>query len=236
VTAKESAKARQERKIFERQRRALQSALPKATKAAASNSGWRTAQGTLFREMEGWFVEVRAIPWVAEAKTAAELRCKPMGLDPLFWQLVGMEENIETPLSFRAFGAFACRTPALRQTEIPEENSSPERIATRMVNWATEQFQFLKGTQTIDGFVEFIRTHPVQMERNSYFATLVTGFLLQGKDEEALAICNEAKVRSGGIFLSDNGGFIFNRSGEMITFTDLAIKWIAEKQQSRAIN
>lgn len=236
MLTKKSAEIRRQQKQFEKERRTLQRALPKAIKMAAGKSGWRTAQGTLFREMDGWFFDAKAIPWITEAKTSAALRCKPMSLDPLFWQLVGMEENINTPLSFRSFGAFTCRTPALREIDIPEGDGSPEFIAKELVDWANEQLQLLRGTQTIDGFVDFIRTHPNYVERRAHLAVLVTGMLLQGRDEEALAICKDAKARAGGSFLNENGGFMFRRGDEMITFIDLAIEWITAKRDSRVIN
>jgi len=236
MSIKQDAKLRLQQKLFEKERRNLQRALPKAVKAAAKGSSWRVARGTLFQERDGWFIQVHAFPWILEAKTPAELRFKPMGLDPLFWKILGMEANLDMPLSFRAFGAYTCRPPALRETDISEANGSPERVAANLLKWADEQFQSLNGSQTVSSFVEFIQTYPDHLNDGRYLTPLIVGMLLQGRDEEALSICREARVRAGDSFLNDASGFIFSRAGEMITFTQLAMEWITDKQRSRTIN
>jgi hypothetical protein len=149
--------------------------------------------------------------------------------------LVRREENARLPLSFRALGAYTCRTPAVRETEIPEGGAA-QHIAERLVDWADEQLRTLNNARTVDAFIESIRTHPDQIERQEYLTPLVTGLLLQGRDEDALAICKSAKIRARDSFLNDPSGFIFNRNGEMITFTDLAIEWIVEKRLPEVIN
>jgi hypothetical protein len=227
MSNKEGVAARRQRKQFETTRRNLQRALPNAVKAVAKKSGWRTAQGVLFREVEGWFIEVHAVPWIAEAKTPAELHCKPMGLDPLFWSIVGLDENINQPLSFRAFGAFTCRTPAIRQIDIPEGGESAEHVAEELLRWADEQLQSLQNALSISAFVEFIRTHPHQIERQSHLAALVTGLLLQGKVEEALSICNETRSET-----PLAGGFLFAASDGTKTFLDLAVEWITNARRT----
>jgi hypothetical protein len=229
---KESAEARRERRLFETARRNLQRALPKAVKEVAKKSGWRTSQGVLFREAEGWFFEIHAVPWIVETKTPASLNSKPMSLDPLFWKIVGLDENINQPLSFRAFGAFACRTPPLREADMPESDGEPEQIARALLEWANDQLNELRGGQSVDGFVDFIRFHPNQIERRSHLPALVTALLLQGRDEEALAICYEARNMS-----PFGGGFLFmQQAGETKSFLDLAIEWITNAHQSRSVN
>ena len=215
MVSKAATEANRVRRHFELERRKFQRALPKAIKNAAKSSGWRTSQGVLFRECEGWFVEVHAIPWVAEPKTPAHLHCKPMALDPLFWKIVHLDENVQQPLSFRVFGAFTCRTPPLLEMDIPEEGGSPERTAHNLVVWATEQLPALGSTQTINAFVEFLQTYPSLAD--SHLPALVTGLLLQGMDQEALARCK----KTTGI-----GGFVFAGGDKTKTFIDLAIEWI----------
>lgn len=227
---KSSTAARRQKKLFETARRNLQRALPKAVREVAKKTDWRTAQGVLFRDAGGWFVEVAAIPWVIEARTPARLYSKPMSLDPLFWKIVGLDENINQPLSFRAFGAFTCRTPTLREADIPEEGGQAE-AARRLLHWADEQLDALRDTQSVDGFIEFIRTHPDQVERQSHLPALVTGLLLLGRDKEALDICTGARTRGG-----FGGGFLFMGSSGTKSFLDLAVEWITNTGRSRAIN
>ena len=59
----------------------------------------------------------------------------------------------------------------------------------------------------------------------------VTGMLLQGRDEEALAICN--KARTGAPF---DGGFGSIGNDGAKSFLDLAIEWITNSRRSRSVN
>lgn len=215
MVSKAAAEANRLKKLFALERRKFQRALPKAIKTAAKGSGWRTSQGVLFRESDGWFVEVHAIPWVVEPKTPAHLHCKPMALDPLFWKIVHLDENVEQPLSFRVFGAFTCRTPPLLETDIPEEGGSLQRTAQNLADWANSQLPALRKTQTINAFVEFLQTYPSIAD--SHLPALVTGLLLQGMDQEALALCKKT---------TGMGGFLFSGGEKTKSFVDLAIEWI----------
>ena len=223
MTGKHAAEARRQKRLFEVERQKLQRNLPKAVRAAAKGSGWRSSQGTLFQDMEGWFIEVRAIPYVIEVRTPAHLHVKPMGLDALFWKICGMEENANLPLSFRAFGAFTCRTPAFREVDISEEGSV-DQMAGRLLGWASDQASALGGKLSLDDFVQFVRRHPAQVERQSYLPALVVGLLLQEKSEEALAILKNTKR---------DGGFWFHTADGMKTFADFATEWIEGARCSR---
>src|SRR3954452_11359725 len=72
-----------------------------ALKAAARRRGWRYAGGEIFRQDGEWFASVMPFP-PAWQVVVAQFILKPMALDPLFWDIVGLSENSRLPLSFRA--------------------------------------------------------------------------------------------------------------------------------------
>jgi hypothetical protein len=228
MVSKQVAEARRQKRLFESGRHKLQRALPKAVRQVAKGSGWRVSQGMLFREHEGWFISVFAAPYITESRTPADLHCKPMALDPLFWKIVGLDENVDRPLSFRALGT-ACGTPALREADIPEHGGSPERMAEALLRWANAQLQALNGTLSLDAFIQFIREYPNERVRASHSATLITALLLQGDYEGALAVCSADNVPFG-------GGFIFMRPSGSKSFIDLAIDWITNARHAHTVN
>src|SRR6185437_12455637 len=101
MVASEAEIGREEAK----QRRALDKALGLALRKQAKGTGWRVSQGVLFRALDGWFLSAPTAVWIGRRKTQAEVFCKPMALDPIFWEIVETESNANMPLSFRHQGA-----------------------------------------------------------------------------------------------------------------------------------
>lgn len=104
------------------------------TKARFRAARWRFASGSAFQQIGDWFVSVDAhLTW----KTGCVVRAvvKPMSLDPLFWDIVGLPENRKLPLSFRTNGAWVLR-PTFAEAHLGPAESSPEVLAGPAVEWA----------------------------------------------------------------------------------------------------
>ncbi len=99
----------------EKQRRVLGKAVGAEIKRLAKGTGWRFSQGVLFREFNGWFISASVSVWVSKRRSTVTLNCKPMTLDPVFWEIVEAESNAAMPLSFRHFGAWTFTTPDIAQ-------------------------------------------------------------------------------------------------------------------------
>jgi hypothetical protein len=82
----------------------------------------------------------------------AVIRVKPMAIDPIFWDLVGLPENREQPLSFRANGAWTCRPPYFAELDI-EEHTDSAVVADRMIAAATDQLENVLRSYTLDAFL-----------------------------------------------------------------------------------
>jgi hypothetical protein len=123
-----------------------------------------------------------------------------MELDPLFWQLVELPDNNRLPLSFRAIGAWACRTHPVAEAHLPVVALGPEHVAKQIVEWADEQLERNRGSWSLEEFIdrEGRRSHP-------YFAALATALLIAGRFDEAasLALQEQALGRGGGFALGE---------------------------------
>jgi len=207
------------RREHEKSRKALRAAVAAALKKNARAKGWRFAQGSLFREHDGWFVEVRSGPWVGEDRTVAEFLAKPMALDPLFWDIVRTPENSSQPLSFRAFGAWTCQGPALTEAQIPEDGGA-EHIADRILDWANERLASPPLPFEVGALATFIETQPGPSGLTGRsFAALVALLALAGRLDEARALCVAAINRG------ERGGYILGAQ----SFPELALDWIAKQ-------
>ena len=202
-----------------KERREKATLLQKTLRRLAVGSSWRFSGGTLFREYAGWFVEVESSVWASARRTTAHLRIKPMAMDPLFWDIVGLPENRKLPLSFRALGAWTCRAPVLKESDFDEVTLGPELLAQKILAWADEQLLDIAKLGSQD-FLNFLRGAP-RGYVGAYLAVEVTALMLSGKDQEAYALCEEARKRG------DSGGF--SVAAKSVTFVSLATNWLERR-------
>jgi hypothetical protein len=207
-----------ERKIFAK-------ACSLALKDAIRGSGWRSAQGMMFREMNGWFCRVDAAVWIGRRRTTIEFRVKPMALDPLFWDICGISQNSSLPLSFRAIGSWSCRTPALSIKDIEESGLTTEIFAKRSLEWTNATSEKFNSRSTGD-FLSVLRA-----VENVPISTHITSLCLEEKFAEARELCLAGK-REGG---PSSGFGRFTSTGE-IDFYDMALSWLSTQSSRRVLH
>ncbi len=204
---------------FRAGRRAFARSVSTSLKALIRGTPWRMAKGVLFRDFQGWFVSAGSSIWPLEAKTSVNFRFKPMGLDPLFWQIVGLPENEQLPLSFRYWGAWTCSTPVWAEMEFADSEKGPAQIAARIVDSADAQLQRATPHLSHDAFLGFVENYPSQRSGRHFVATLTVTLLLMSRDEDALEVLREARTaKHDGEFLMPAGSFV-----------DVAIDWIKNR-------
>ena len=195
-------------------RHAYRRALEKAVRTASKGSGWRSIEGCLFREQDGWFVSVCPSVYIFEKSTKAAVEAKPMSIDPIFWDIVGLPENNDAPLSFRLNGAWTCRPPRFDEVSI-EEHEDVGVMAARLLDAANERLEHVFGQLSVEDFLQFCRTSGAT--EDSYLPCVVSTLIALGREHEALDAAKSAKVRG------DSGGFLAPEG----SFTDLAADWIS---------
>lgn len=202
-----------------KERYALKRQLEKCVKQAAQGTGWKFARSTLFREYQGWFVETVPIVAMNKFETHLQFHTKPMAIDPVFWQVVELPENIQLPLSFRATGAWTCHTYPIAKAIQPDAAHDAETLAGLVLDWADEQLGRFGQQWTLDDFIS-----DLQQANNGWnFASLVSALIVAGRNDEAMTTCLKAKPPTGDGFSA--GG----RS-----FTDLAVTYLRNSSISDA--
>ena len=187
-------------------RHAYRRSLEKALRPQARSAGWKSAGGLIFREQAGWFIWASPSVYVYEHVTKAVISVKPMAIDPIFWDIVGLPDNREQPLSFRANGAWTCRPPCFAEPEI-EEHDDHTVIAERLITAATNQLQTVLRSYTIDAFLLTCRNR--SEVNGSYLSCFVTTLIALGRVDDALAACEEASTHGlDGGFLAPEGSFV----------------------------
>jgi hypothetical protein len=193
-------------------RHAYRRTLEKAVRAVSKASGWRAIEGCLFREQAGWFVSVCPSVFIYEESTKATDSAKPMAIDPIFWDIVGLPENADAPLSFRLNGAWTCQPPPFDEVAI-EENADANVVAARLLDTANERLAAVERW-SVEEFVQRCRTSGAT--EDSYLPCVVTALLAHSRDNEALEASKSAKAKG------DSGGFLSPEG----SFSGMATRWI----------
>jgi hypothetical protein len=194
-------------------RHAYRRALEKAVREQAMGTTWRSIRGEIFREQAGWFVSASPSDYINEETTKVNIVVKPMAIDPIFWDLVGLPENRDLPLSFRLTGAWTCRPP--RFAELPlAEDPDPSIVAGRLIAAADEQLKLVSQSHSLDAFLATCRAAAEKSE--GYLPSLVATLVAMNREDEALAICEEARETG------QNGGFAVPQG----SFVEMAAHWL----------
>ena len=205
------------------QRRELRKAFRAAVKRQAKGTSWSVVQDALLRNFDGWFLSAPANVWLMKRRTRVELSCKPMALDPLFWEVVQAEANAELPLSFRYTGAWICRTPLVAEYDIDERSWDPDVFAADARDWLDGQVGQFKSWN-LERFLQQLQQHP---KASSYRATIITTLFLLQDYAAGEALCNEA------IAQGDPCGFSVSHESEPSqSFPELALAWLARTRSA----
>ena len=193
-------------------RYAYRHALEKAVRSASKGSGWRSTQGCLFREQSGWFLSICPAVYIDHRRTDVSVTAKPMSIDPIFWEIVGLPENRDLPLSFRMNGAWVCGPTAFAEIEVVECEEVDE-VARRILKLADQQIDAVLSWG-IKGFLQSCEENGA--DAYSYLAPRVCTLIAIGRQPEALRICLSAQIAdSTGGFTAPQGSFV-----------EMAISWL----------
>jgi len=188
-----------------------------ALKSQAKGTGWRHADGSIFKQEDEWFLSV--LPSMSyRSGVTISWQCKPMAIDPLFWEIFHLEENKKMPLSFRDRGAWTVR-PSWPSRYIACEETSPDRLAKAVLGWANE-----RRNDVSEFSVEKMlnRLGPID-KLTAWKAEAICLLILLDRLDEAERLCLESDSK-------DSGGFSARRNNGGDRFYDYALEWIGRKQ------
>jgi len=199
-----------------------------ALKSEARLSKWGYAGGSVFCQREDWFINATAgLSW--EHGVGLDIGIKPMELDPLFWDIVGLGENRALPLSFRANGAWVLR-PATSRARFGADVSDVGALAALAMaeidRWAGELVASTSITTMLNALPkgEDLRGPPR--------ALAVCLNLLNNDPDRAQQLCRTDDSDAHPLVREGGGFSTHNPDGSVSTFLDQAREWIAHKRRS----
>lgn len=204
------------REIAKRQR-AFEKELLKALGPVIKGSPWKKSSTALYMQSENFFQDFMISVQFNEQKVGVVQRFKPMALDFLLWDIMGMTENVSEPLSFRTWGAFTCDGLPIYE-KLLEQADDARDMATKLVTIAENNSFLFQEFLRAENYSSLLAKHPNQVERGAYAVTLVTSLINDGDYEAAACLASEyeAGKRHSAHQLSSFG----------VSFHRLALNWI----------
>jgi hypothetical protein len=199
-----------------------------ALKRAARAAGWRYARGTIFRQSGDWFISVMpSLLW--ERGAVVSMMVKPMAIDPLFWDIVGLSENNTLPLSFRANGAWVLRPPSTESC-VGLHTIEVDLLAKNVFEWGNRQVSQILTSISIASMLEALpESNQVRAQR-----ALAICLHILAKDMDRAFELSRLDDPHTHPLLQENGGFTtHNCDGSVSTFLDQARDWIARKRREK---
>lgn len=215
--------SREERRKGKEREKAFQAAL----KSKAKKTGWRFAQRTIFKQEGEWFLS--NMPCLAyKHGVITRWTCKPMSIDPLFWEIVGLEENNKQPLSFRDQGAWILR-PQCIQEYISRDESDPERLAEAVIRWSEEWRETQLPNRSLSSMLSELG-NPYQLKGMDRSIAICLSILTENF-EQAERLCRD-EVPDASALSKDSGGFVaLGVGGRSRTFFDQAREWLIKRRR-----
>jgi hypothetical protein len=203
-------------------RRVFEKELIAALGPAIKGTGWKKSGSTLFRQSGDFFQEIRISVSLYDGTTAVTHCIKPMALDPIVWDILGMSENVGEPLSFRARGAFTCAGLPIHEQLLDQTALTPCDAAVALSAIAScSESRFEKVLNGSD-FSSLLAQHRNQRERGAYAVSLVASLINDGDFEAAAHLARE--------FESGELQSCCNMSVKGVSYHRLALDWLAARE------
>jgi hypothetical protein len=222
------AKLTREQQRSVKQRRKEFDALLKGKARAA---GWRFVRGEVFRQTGDWFINIMpSLLW--ERGAIVRMMTKPMALDPVFWNIVGLNENEALPLSFRATGAWVLRPPSI-DDHVGLDTIEVEPLAAKVLDWSNQRATAVLQSISLKSMLAALPDE--QHLRGQHRALAICLNIMMNDLDGAMRLCRVDDPATHPLMREGGGFTTHNRDGSISTFLDQARDWIARKRRGELI-
>jgi len=189
-------------------------------------SPWKLKSSAIYKASRSLYQDVLLSVQRNAKATVGVHRIKPMALDPLLWEILGVPENADEPLSFRTWAAFQCSGLPLVESPLERDGDSPVAVAEATLEFCATADERTGQHLGSAPFSALVAAHPNQVERGAYAVTLVASLISEGNLEQA---AQEANAYASGRKFS-----CANLSSGGRSFHELALCWLEAGRASDA--
>lgn len=155
-----------------RQRKTFEKDFLAAIGPSLKGSGWKKSGCVLFRECNGFFQEIDISVFLNDEKIRVTQRIKPMTLDLILWDILGLPENASKPLSFRSKGAFTCPGLSIYEEVLAAPSGGVTDAVIALSALVHDNERLYKRVLAGKDFSTVVMQHPNHRERGAYAITL----------------------------------------------------------------
>ncbi|MEO0872127.1 MAG: hypothetical protein AAFY19_09245 [Pseudomonadota bacterium] len=181
--------------------KALTKEIEDGVKAKLKGTGWKKKHRTFFRQSGDAFLLFALHPritinaGVADVEIVVKNEIKPVGIDPLYWDIIQLPENKEKPLSFRGWASFKTDPARLFEDTLIADRSGAAAAIEAFVSWlpanaerALQMFAERPFSDLFDGTISETarKTNPHHGSE-----TRVCALILEDRREDALALARQ---------------------------------------------
>ena len=189
-------------------------------------SPWKKSKCAIFGKFGDYYQDVMISVHRNSERTTATLRSKPMAVDPILWDILGMPENQSEPLSFRTWSAFTCSGLPLVESELEVRGQTPEDVAANAFEFVVSNRTLLEERLKLASYSDLLGSHPNQIARGAYAVTLVASLIHETNEQEARRL---ASGYASGSLMSCTE---FSSAG--LSFHEHALRWLDAGHQSKS--
>ncbi len=195
-------------------------------------TGWKKKHNSFFRQIDNNFHCVSAYPYfefddgVPTMFLRVRSEAKPMGIDPIYWDIAQMPENKNEPLSFRAWAAFKT-DPVYFHLDGPlnRQMAAVRDVIDLFMDWNDKETKKVSKILIAQKFSDVFRKFEGDnIGKHSKPITLICALILEGFQDDALEIArNHAPISSRNLFVDGN-------PKDRVNFYELAILHLAGRK------
>jgi hypothetical protein len=210
-----------------RQRAEFEKAVLAGLAKRIKGTRWRKSRSALFVQSGDTYQDIAISVHRNAPRTTALLRFKPMALDPILWDILGIRENGEEALSFRTWGAFTCPGLPLAEPDVESFGDSVADVSGQIVSFALEQQEAFRSVLATQAFSDAVSHHPNQQKRGAYAVTLVVALINEGQIDRAFRLAES--------YAHGDQRSCFDLTSGGTSFHQLALGWLSAGKRSKGL-
>ncbi|MBL7724751.1 MAG: hypothetical protein JNK27_11410 [Chitinophagaceae bacterium] len=167
-------------------------------KQEAKANGWKFKGWFAYKAVKDFFYEATFYTSGFDSSVSGSLEFKPLIIDDTFWEIVDLNDNRKTPLSFRGNGAFVVCSKDVYDYKLKVVPETLKADISNLLHKINSKVDELSSTvSNIDNFVQFVEQHP--SKRSEWFDSdlLIVSSIVQKNYDKALSLLDYAKKTRG---------------------------------------
>lgn len=173
---------------FAKERRLFEKSILTSLKSLFKLDKWLKKNNFFFKVDDHLFWSLTVSVHQNSELISVDLDVKPMSIDPILWNILGLSENNNEPKSFRSNGAFTCSSLPIANLTFLLTPENIEFGLKKIQVWLNSSFELGKKKLKSSLFSDLLFEHQNHKERGAYAISLVCSLIDEESEAKALEV------------------------------------------------